>query len=344
MIAVIIAGGKGSRLWPMSTSDRPKHLLSLVGDKTLLQNTYERAKKLTDKVYILTDESHHQQVHEQLQELAKDQFIIEPGRRGTASCIVLALAKIAAKHGEDAEVAFFHADHQINDSDSFVLTVKDAVNAASENQAIALIGIKPDHPATGFGYIKLGEKIGDAYKVQEFREKPDLKTAEEYLKSDDYLWNLGLFTASIKVFKQAFVESAPELATAYEQLSSSLDNAEDLFKCYSKLESQPIDTALIEKTKNLVVVQGAFDWMDVGSFKDLHAILPEVDRYGNSVLGDANQVYLDETTSSVIVTNNKPVAVIGLSDVVVVDSEDGLLVCHKDMVQEVKKAAENFSD
>ena len=344
MIAVIIAGGKGSRLWPMSTSDRPKHLLSLVGDKTLLQNTYERAKKLTDKVYILTDESHHQQVHEQLQELAKDQFIIEPGRRGTASCIVLALAKIAAKHGDDAEVALFHADHQINDSDSFVLTVKDAVNAASENQAIALIGIKPDHPATGFGYIKLGEKIGDAYKVQEFREKPDLKTAEEYLKSDDYLWNLGLFTASIKVFKQAFVESAPELATAYEQLSSSLDNAEDLFKCYSKLESQPIDTALIEKTKNLVVVQGAFDWMDVGSFKDLHAILPEVDRYGNSVLGDANQVYLDETTSSVIVTNNKPVAVIGLSDVVVVDSEDGLLVCHKDMVQEVKKAAENFSD
>ncbi|MBP6041392.1 mannose-1-phosphate guanylyltransferase [Candidatus Saccharibacteria bacterium] len=344
MIAVIIAGGKGSRLWPMSTSDRPKHLLSLVGDKTLLQNTYERAKKLTDKVYILTDESHHQQVHEQLQELAKDQFIIEPGRRGTASCIVLALAKIAAKHGDDAEVAFFHADHQINDSDSFVLTVKDAVNAASENQAIALIGIKPDHPATGFGYIKLGEKIGDAYKVQEFREKPDLKTAEEYLKSDDYLWNLGLFTASIKVFKQAFVESAPELATAYEQLSSSLDNAEDLFSCYSKLESQPIDTALIEKTKNLVVVKGVFDWMDVGSFKDLHAILKEVDRYGNSVLGDADQVYLDETTSSVIVTNNKPVAVIGLSDVVVVDSEDGLLVCHKDMVQEVKKAAENFSD
>ena len=344
MIAVIIAGGKGSRLWPMSTSARPKHLLSLVGDKTLLQNTYDRAKKLTDKVYVLTDESHHRQTHEQLQELAKDQFIIEPGRRGTASCIVLALAKIAAKHGDDAEVAFFHADHQINDSDSFVLTVKDAVSAASRNQAIALIGIKPDHPATGFGYIKLGEKIGDAYKVLDFKEKPNLRTAEEYLKSDDYLWNLGLFTASIRVFKQAFVESAPELATAYEQLSSSLDNAEDLFKCYSKLESQPIDTALIEKTKNLVVVKGVFDWMDVGSFKDLHAILKEVDRYGNSVLGDADQVYLDETTSSVIVTNNKPVAVIGLSDVVVVDSEDGLLVCHKDMVQEVKKAAENFSD
>jgi len=328
----------------MSTSDRPKHLLKLTGNKTLLQNTYDRASKLTDDVYVLTDESHHRQVHEQLQELKKEQFIIEPGRRGTANCIVLALAEIAAKHGEDAQVAFFHSDHQIDDAIGFVNTVKASAKAASENQAIALIGIKPDHPATGFGYIKLGEPVGDAHKVDCFKEKPDLETAEKYLDSGDYLWNLGLFTASVKVFRQAFADSAPELASAYDALSDCLLDQSSLSSCYAKLDSQPIDTALIEKTNNLVVVQGEFDWMDIGSFKDLHAILPDIDEFKNSVLGDTGQVYLDKTKNSVIVTSNKPIAVIGLSDVVIVDGEEGLLVCHKDMVQEVKKAAEKFSD
>jgi len=343
MIVVIVAGGSGTRLWPLSTADKPKHLLRLAGEKSLLQSSYDRATKLTKQVYVLTDESHDKLVASQLPELDKSRIIVEPGRRGTANCIVLALAEIAQNHKPDETIAFFHADHHIRDVDGFVKTVQQAAGAARQHDSIALIGIKPEYPATGFGYIEVGEKAGEAYWVDSFKEKPNQQLANEYFESGKYLWNLGLFAATIKTFTASMQNHAPDLAQAFDMISASGDNPAKLKKDYAKLENQPIDTALIEKTPHIVVVPGNFDWVDIGSYKDLHSLLDN-DSQKNTVMGDDKLVYLDSTEGSLIMPYDKPIAVIGLKDVVVIDTEEGILVCHKDYAQSVKKAAQKFDN
>ncbi len=342
MIVVIVAGGSGTRLWPLSTPNKPKHLLKLGGDLSLLQSTYQRASKLTDTVYVLTDESHHEQVSEQIPSLDQGHLIVEPGRRGTANCITLALAVIAKEHGQDVDVAFFHADHRIQDVDGFVRTVNIAVKSARIHDSIALIGIKPEYPATGFGYIKVGEKLNGAYWVDKFEEKPDSVTAKKYVKQGNYLWNLGLFAAPISTFLKIYRNHAPELAKAYDDIAGSIDNEKQLLSIYKALKSQPIDTALIEKTPHIVVVPGAFDWIDIGNYKDLHDVLPDSDEFANAIVGDSSMVHLDQTKNSIVVTHNKPVAIIGVEDLIVVDTAEAILVAHKDYAQDVKKAAEKF--
>ena len=342
MIAIIIAGGSGTRLWPLSTPTKPKHLLSLTGEVSLLQNTYNRARQVADEVYILTDKSHDSLVRKQLSEIDDEHIIVEPGRRGTASVIALALAHVSDSH-DDPDVAFFHADHQIVDSDGFSEAVKTAILASNTHRQITLIGIEPDYPATGFGYIKRGKQLNGAFEVDEFREKPNEETAEEYVESGEYLWNLGLFAAPVSVFVQSFKDNAPDLAEAYDALLASVDDESELENIYSQLKSQPIDTALIEKDPNVLVVPGDFDWMDIGSYKDLHDVLPDADDLANTILGDKDKVHFDETKNTIVVTHNKPVAIIGLEDIVVVDTEEGLLVCHRDMAQAVKKAANKFN-
>jgi len=196
MIIVIIAGGSGTRLWPLSQPDYPKHLLKLTGKNSLLQNTYNRAKAVASEIYIVTEISHSSEVQTQLPDLPPEHIIIEPARRGTASCIILALATIQAEH-PDEDVAFIHADHHIIDVDGFTKTVTAACQAAREHTKITLIGLKPTYPATGFGYIQIGNVVEtinglDVHEATNFKEKPDFATAQKYLKGGDYLWNLGL--------------------------------------------------------------------------------------------------------------------------------------------------------
>src|SRR5579862_5653550 len=195
MIIVIIAGGSGTRLWPLSTPDYPKHLLKINGDgRSLLQHTYDRAKQLSDNVYVVSEQSHIEHVHEQLPELSQDAFIVEPGRRGTANCIVASLAQISQNHDKDTVIGFVHADHYIKDTAGFAKSFQLAESVTTKEQKIVLVGIEPDRPATGFGYIEKGEPLADndqVYQVKSFKEKPDQATAEQYLKSGHYLWNGG---------------------------------------------------------------------------------------------------------------------------------------------------------
>jgi len=341
MIAVIIAGGKGTRLWPLSTSAKPKHLLSLTGKESLLRNTYERAKQCADTIYVVTDGSHSDLVAEQLNELPSEQIIVEPGRRDTASCIVLALATISANHSDDAQIAFFHADHHIQNSEGFAESVKFAAKCSVEYDSIALIGIHPDYAATGFGYIKVGERLDGAFIVDEFKEKPDQKTADEYLDSGKYLWNLGLFAGTLKIFKREFAAHSKHYSQGLNELEELIEAEDDLSERYLALPKEPIDTALIEKSKKLVVIPGTFDWIDIGSYKDMHEVMPKSDEFANAVQGDA---HLINTTNSMVITHNKPVAVIGLDDVAVIDTPDGILVCHKQHAQHVKQAANQITD
>lgn len=334
MIVVIIAGGSGTRLWPLSTPSYPKHLLKVNGDdKSLVQHAYQRARSLTDTVYVVSEASHIQHVKDQLSEIPDENFIVEPGRRGTAYCIVAALAEIGKKNPSDEPIAFIHADHYIRDVEGFAHSFRVAERVSREQGRIVLVGVEPDYPSTGFGYIQKGERLGGdqyVFNVNNFKEKPDHKTAQQYLNSGNYLWNGGYFVGSLDTFKNTMQQDAPDLLADYEKLSAA--TPETFQDVYLGFENIAIDYALIEKVTNLLVVPASFDWMDLGSFKDMYDAADKDDQ-GNHLSGN---VEVEEVDNAYIQNlEDKPVAVIGLYNIVVVNTPDGILVARKDMAQKV---------
>lgn len=344
MITVIIAGGSGTRLWPLSTSNYPKHLLKLIGDRTMVQQAYDRAKRLGDKVYVVTEAGHADHMKKQLSDLPEEAFLIEPGRRGTAHCIAFALDVIARKHDTSEPIAFIHADHHVRDIEGFMRSFAVAAKISMERKSIVLIGIEPTYPATGFGYIQRDGVISEdssAYVVESFKEKPDFETARQYVDSGNYLWNCGYFVGSVDVFLEEMKQNASELKEHYDILAAISDpDSEEYKNAYLEFDNQVIDIALIEKAKELAVVSASFDWMDVGSFKDLHDVVSR-DQLGNYVYGD--QVFAIDTESAYVRNEeSKPVAVIGLDNVVVVNTAAGLLVVRKDISQRAGEVAKQL--
>lgn len=343
MIVCIIAGGSGTRLWPLSTSGYPKHLLKVNGDdKSLLQNTYERARKIADHVYVITENGHAHHIKEQLPGLSDDSFVVEPARRGTASCIVAALNHVANKHDHDEPIAVLSSDHYIRDIVGFTHSFKVAEQASKNTSRIVLVGVEPDQPATGFGYIQkdgIFDEDSLVYDVHSFKEKPDYDTALTYVKSGNYLWNCGYFVGSVKTFGEKMQKFAPELCENFNALQSA-ENQDEYVEKYLAFENNTIDYALIEKVDDLLVVPASFDWMDLGSFGDLHKAVG-LDGAGNYCKGD---VELDGVENSYVENHeNKPVAVIGLDNVVVINTKDGILVTRKDLGQKVGEIAKKIA-
>ncbi len=343
VIIVIIAGGSGTRLWPLSTPEYPKHLLK-IGDSTesILQITYRRARRLTNKIYIVSEQSHAEHVKDQIADMNKSRLIVEPARRGTANCIVAALALLAQSEDPDEPIAFIHADHYIRDVAGFVNSFKLAAEMSKTQKRIVLIGVEPTYPATGFGYIKKDGQLDKehfVYKVNSFKEKPDFKTAQKYYRSGEYLWNCGYFVGSINTFKHKMESYAPDLLDSFNKLSTV--QVAVFNETYLTLKDQAIDYALIEKVKDLLVIPAGFDWKDVGSFADLSDVV-ESDELGNYMAGD---VYLDEVSNSFVDNKEaKPVVVIGLDNIVVVNTDKGILVATKDMSQKVGDMAKKISE
>lgn len=334
MITVIIAGGSGTRLWPLSTPEKPKQLLNLTGSRSLVQQAYDRATRLGDTVYIVSEASHADALRQQLPELPDNAFLIEPGRRGTAHCIIFALDYIARHHEHNEPVAFIHSDHNVRDLNGFARSFSAAARISNEQSDIVLIGIEPTFAATGFGYIERDGVIDDSagvYNVESFKEKPDYETALEYVASGNYLWNCGYFVGSVDTFLSEMQASAPELSSNYQKLAAIAEHGSDEYnQAYLALDNQVIDIALIEKARKLAVVSASFDWMDIGNFKDLHDVVPK-DEAGNYANGD--NIHAIDVENSYIRNeeSGKPIAVIGLDNVVVVNTPDGILVARKDV-------------
>jgi mannose-1-phosphate guanylyltransferase/mannose-6-phosphate isomerase len=334
MVIVIIAGGSGTRLWPLSTPDYPKHLLKVDGDtRSLLQHTYTRARQVTDKVYIVSEASHVDHVKEQIPDLPEDRFIVEPARRGTANCIVAALAYVSKRHDKYEPIAAIHSDHFIRDDKGFIKCFQLVETVCKKEKRIVLVGVKPNYPATCFGYIQKDGAIEgnpEVFNVHSFKEKPEIEVAKQYLASGEYLWNCGYFIGSINTFTHAMQQHAPELYETYEKLRMA--SPEEYESIYLGLTANAIDYALIEKVPDLLVVPASFDWIDIGSFNDLHKAMSN-DSQGNYIHG---QVEIDEVKNSIVENHeDKPVVVIGLDSVVVINTPDGVLVTPKDHSQKV---------
>lgn len=345
MITVIIAGGSGTRLWPLSTPAFPKHLLKINNDsKSLLQNTYERAKNISSSIYIVTDASHAHHIKDQLPELSEDAFIVEPARRGTASCIVAALCHVTGKHDADEPIAVLSADHYIRDTAGFEHSFKVAEKASKKAGRIVLVGVEPDHPATGFGYIQkdsIFDEKSFVFNVHSFKEKPKYDVASKYVKSGNYLWNCGYFVGSLNTFKKNMKAHAPGMFVNYEALLTA-KNPAAYKQIYLGFETDTIDYALIEKTDDLLVVPAAFDWMDLGSYSDMHKAA-ESDKNGNHVHG--KKVETEGIENSFIQNyEDKPVVVIGLNNVVVINSPNGILVARKDLAQEIGMVSKRITN
>lgn len=331
---MIIAGGSGTRLWPLSTSSQPKQLLALSSERTMVQQAYDRATKLGDNIFVVTEASHAEALRAQLPELPNEAFLIEPGRRGTAHCIVFALDYIARHYDKSEPVAFIHSDHNVRDLNGFARSFHTAARISTDNNEIALIGIEPTFPSIGFGYIERDEVIDESagvYSVKSFKEKPDYETALKYVASGNYLWNCGYFVGSVDTFLGEMKQSAPELLASFDSLAAVEEYGSGAYnQAYLALDNQVIDVALIEKAQKLAVVSASFDWMDIGNFKDLHDVVPK-DEQGNYFKGD--NIHTIEV-EGVYIRNEeptKPVAVIGLDNVVVVNTLDGILVARKDV-------------
>jgi mannose-1-phosphate guanylyltransferase len=336
----ILAGGSGERFWPLSRRELPKQLLCLFSEKTLLSETVDRVKPLTtnDRIFILTNIQQKSATLKALPDFRPEQLITEPAKRDTAPAAALATA-IAYAHNPNAVVVLLPADQLIKNIQAFQKNIRDAAHFAANSESLITISIPPTFPSTGFGYLKLNNAAHQEkaqatlfHQVERFVEKPDLPTAKEYLASENYVWNAGMFVWRAKSFLREASRLAPELATFIEKypLKNSAAYIETHFPTLPKIS---VDYAIMEKASSVMAAQSEFDWDDVGSWSSLAAHLPH-DQNGNTVRGEA---VLHDANNNIVVSNGRHIALCGVKDLVVVEVGDTVLVCHQDCVQDVKK-------
>ena len=345
--AVIMAGGRGERFWPQSRTNRPKQFLSLTADgETMIQKTVKRLSSLVDieDVFIVTNKNYLGLVQEQLPDLPDANVIAEPAARNTAPCIGLAAGIIQKKYSEDAIMLVLPSDHLIKFNAMFIDILKQAIKVAENDKNLVTIGITPTYPETGYGYINFASsdtQYQGAYEVVRFVEKPNIERAKQYVSSGEYLWNSGMFvwkTSSILANIEKFL---PDMYKGLNKISDCYgtdDFEETLENIFPQLKSESIDFGIMEKADDIYTIPGNFGWDDVGSWLALERINP-TNEYGNMVKGDVVSI---NTKNSTIIGGKKLIATIGLEDVIVVDTDDAILICAKDSSQDVKKVIENL--
>jgi mannose-1-phosphate guanylyltransferase len=346
--AVIPAGGSGTRLWPLSRSARPKFLLPLLGSRSLLQQTFDRLRSLTDADHIMVvcGPAHVAAIARQLPDLPAANIIVEPAPNGTGPALALATALIAARDPR-AIMGSFAADHDVADDQAFHDAVTTAI-AAARSRRLVTIGIEPTRPETGFGYIERTDRIvaetprGTAYESARFIEKPDLATAEGYLAAGTYLWNAGMFVWRVDTLLAELKRLQPEIHEGVLRIAGTWEQPQGervLMETWPTLPNITIDNGVMELAEKVAVVPAELGWSDVGDWNGLGELI-EQDGLGNSVKGDLLRI---DTTNSVIWSETgRMVAMLGLDNIIVVDTADALMVIDRRKAQDVKQVVEQL--
>ncbi|WP_290698445.1 mannose-1-phosphate guanylyltransferase [Lacinutrix sp.] len=346
--AILMAGGVGSRFWPVSTQDFPKQFHDMLGTgDTLIQKTFNRLATLIPKenIFILTNERYNDLVFEQLPEVTKRQVVLEPAMRNTAPCILYASLKIQ-KENKDAVMLVAPSDHWIEDEKAFADNVQQSFNFCESNDALMTLGITPTFPNTGYGYIEYDKTSNDAIKsVNQFREKPDYETAKGFISQGNFLWNAGIFMWSVKSVVEAFKNNQPELFQLFEKgiATYNTDFEDDFIRDnYGKAENISVDYAIMEKSKNVFVLPATFDWNDLGTWGSLYDKLDK-DENNNAVV-NARTLTEDASGNMIRTKADKVVVVDGLQDYIIVDKDEVLLIFPKAKEQDIKKVLQKVKD
>ena len=337
---VIMAGGIGSRFWPMSRTEQPKQFLDILGTgETLIQQTYNRLKRICpeENIYIVTNDIYRELTFKQLPNLNDEQVICEPSRRNTAPCIAYANFKIAAKN-PNANIVVAPADHLILKEEEFVRVINIALDYTANNDALFTLGITPTRPDTGYGYIQFDTVDEEIKKVKTFTEKPNLELAKQFIDSGDFCWNSGMFVWSLKSINKAFENLLPTMHQIFSAGEGKYNTAEEeafIKDAYSTCKNISIDYGIMEKSKNVHVISADIGWSDLGTWGSIYTHLP-LDENKNAVVG--KNVMLYESKGNIVnVPKNKLVVLQGLKDYIVVESDNILLVCKKQDEQEIKQ-------
>lgn len=347
MYIVIMAGGSGTRFWPRSRATLPKQMLNLFGEQTMLQLTYNRIKGMVNnnQILVITNKELKEGIIKQLPDIPVENIIAEPFGRNTAPCIALATAIIQKRDGENETMIVLPADHLIQETDKFKDCILAAAQYAPEHGCLITVGIKPTYPETGYGYIQKNEKISERlhrpiYKVKTFAEKPDAEIALRFIECGDFLWNSGMFIWTVSAINKAMEEFQPALTENFNKILSKIDSPkmdDAVYDVYSKIKSVSIDYGVMEMATKVCVIEADFNWNDVGSWEAVYN-LSEKDHEHN-VIEAFEKISLD-SKNNYIFSSKKIVATVGIEDLVVVDTDDALLICKKEESQKVKNLVE----
>jgi mannose-1-phosphate guanylyltransferase len=347
MFAVIMAGGKGARFWPRSREKMPKHLLDILSERTMIRETVDRIRPLipAERTLIVTGKSHAAELIRQLPEIPPENILIEPVGRNTAPCIGLAALHIL-KRVPDAVMLVLPSDHRIGDEATFLRILQAAAGAALQGDPLVTIGIRPTGPETGYGYIEQGEHFStsgadEIYRVRTIREKPPREQAESFLAQGGFSWNSGMFVWKASTIIEAIGQFLPDLQDGLIQIREAIgtDREEEVVGAiYAGQRAVSIDYGVMEKAKDVLVIPGAFDWSDLGSWDALWEV-SEKDENGNAARG----VFIGiDAADSLIHSPGKLVALVGVKDLLVVETKDALLICRRGRSQDVRKIVETL--
>lgn len=342
---LIMAGGRGERFWPKSRKNLPKQFLSLTDDgKTMIQLTVERISPMVEleDIYISTNKDYKHLVLEQLPEIPEENILCEPVGRNTAPCIGLGAMHIAKKY-DDAVMMVLPSDHLIKYNKMFLGVLRDGCELAEKGENLVTIGITPDYPETGYGYIKFNpdDSDGHAYAVERFVEKPSLEVAKEYLETEEYLWNSGMFIWKVSTILADIRKFLPDTYEGLKKIQDAIGTEEQdvvLEKVFPEFESVSIDYGIMEKAENIYILSGTFGWNDVGSWLAVGRIRKSNEN-GNVV--DGNIITIN-SRNNIIQGGRKLIATVGIEDLIIVDTEDATLICEKNSAADIKKVLENL--
>lgn len=342
---VIMAGGGGTRFWPLSRRETPKQLLNLSGKEVMVNETIDRLSQVAakDNIFIVTNASQVKKMQEVTDgRILKEHILSEPSARNTAACVGYAAMKIAKIHG-DGIMVITPSDAYIKNNKEYANILHKAIKEATETDNLVTIGITPTFPATGYGYIHFEENGEAVKKVLQFVEKPNLETAKDYITTKEYVWNSGMFIWKASVILNKFKELLPDIYADLQKLAESFGTSEEektLNEVYPTVRSISIDYGIMEKSNDIKVVPGEFGWNDVGSW-DMLGVLHESDCNGNITVGNTLSI---DTQNSIIYSSGKLVATVGIDDLIVVETPDAVMVCPKDKAQDVKKIVDTLKE